>query len=275
MNVEGAIELPTLEPESKPPDVTQNAPSAPAAVDTRPPQPVSESDGGKTVRHGRADTNSTSGPNTDQTGDLTGAPESVSAPATSSAPRKRDSGAARLGAEKLPPTDFELATDPEEKSQGRSVVTWFLILLAFLAIPAQVLWFQFEVWSKDETFRPIYAQICSAIGCELPVRRDVSLIVARNSVLRDHPEVGRALIYDALLVNRAAFAQPYPLVELTLTSGSELVASRRFKPSEYLDGDVKEGDLMQPRTPVHVSLEIRNPGPERLNFRVRFLPDTL
>ena len=121
----------------------------------------------------------------------------------------------------------------------------------------------------------MYAQACELLGCELPIRRDVGLISARNSVLRDHPDVEDALIYDALLVNDAGFAQPFPLVELTLTSlRGHLVASRRFKPAEYLGGELDGSNMMPTRTPIHISLAIKDPGEAPLNFRVRFLPSS-
>ena len=101
----------------------------------------------------------------------------------------------------------------------------------------------------------------------------MGLIVAKNSVLRDHPQENNALIYDALLVNHAQFEQPFPYVELTLTTMSgHLIASRRFQPDEYLAGEARGVDMMQPRTPIHISLELQDPGEAPLNFQIRFLP---
>ena len=37
-----------------------------------------------------------------------------------------------------------------------------------------------------------------------------------------------------------------------------------------LRGETSPGDLLPPRTPVHVSLEIQDPGEQALNFEVRF-----
>ncbi len=160
----------------------------------------------------------------------------------------------------------------DERPQ-RGVGTWVVLAVALIALPAQVLWFQFDTWVKDETMRPVYAFICDVSGCELPLRRDVGLIVAKNSVLRDHPDQDEALIYDALLVNYAKYAQPYPFIELTLmTMGGQLIASRRFNPREYLGGEAADAKMMQPRTPIHISLEFKGPGQAPLNFQIRFLP---
>ncbi len=161
----------------------------------------------------------------------------------------------------------------EEEKPGRGLGTWLIVLLALTALPAQVLWFQYDDWVKDDTMRPVYGYLCDLLDCELPVRTDVSLIVAKNSVLRDHPDEPGGLIYDALLVNRASFAQPYPFVELTLTTmNGRVVATRRFKPTEYLAGEATNAQRMQPLTPVHISLALKDPGEAPLNFRIRFMP---
>ncbi len=97
------------------------------------------------------------------------------------------------------------------------------------------------------------------------------MIVAPNSVLREHPEVSEALIYDALLVNRAGYAQPFPVVELTLSSmQGELIAGRRFQPAEYLSSSLGNDAQMAPNTPVHISLEMQHPGQAPLNFAIQF-----
>ncbi|MEM7080223.1 MAG: DUF3426 domain-containing protein, partial [Pseudomonadota bacterium] len=154
-----------------------------------------------------------------------------------------------------------------EEPPRRSYFTYVLIVLAALVLPAQIAWLQFDSWSKDLRFRPYYAQACALLGCELPVMRDVGQIERREFHMRFHPDAEDALVFDILLVNRAPFAQPYPIIELVATTErGHLVAGRRFKPEEYLHGEVKAQSLMQPRTPTHVSLEIARPEHPNLEF---------
>ena len=165
----------------------------------------------------------------------------------------------------------ELLQDDEVPKRGWG--TWLVMLLAVIALPAQVLWFQYDDWVKDDTMRPVYAVICDVAGCELPVRRNVGLIVAKQSVLRDHPEQEGALIFDALLVNHASYPQSFPIVELSLINMDRfVVASGRFEPKEYLAGEALNAQLMDPRTPIHISLELKKPDQETPNFRIRFIP---
>ena len=66
-------------------------------------------------------------------------------------------------------------------------------------------------------------------------------------------------------------AQHFPDLELRFSSVSgALVAGRRFKPEEYLKGELKGAQTMPPSTPVQVSLEIADPGPDAVNYTLSF-----
>ena len=161
--------------------------------------------------------------------------------------------------------------DFDEPATKRPLVTYALIILALLVLPAQVLWFQYDLWIKDAQVRPIYQTLCDVWGCTLPPMKDVGQIVSRKSVSRPHPEDRDIRIVDVLMVNNASFAQPYPLIELTFTNvRGLLVAGRRYKPSEYLHGELANTNLMQPRTPIHISLQLADPGDNAQGFRVVF-----
>lgn len=170
-----------------------------------------------------------------------------------------------------PEPGLTLYQDEEETKPRRSLVTKSLIVLALIGLPVQVLWFQYDAWVRDLAYRPIYETICELADCVLPPMQDVSKIVSKKSFIRAHPERDEARIVDVLMVNNAEFAQPYPLIELVATNmQGQLVAGRRFKPAEYLQGDASADDLLAPRTPVHVSLEIQDPAEQALNFEIHF-----
>ncbi len=50
----------------------------------------------------------------------------------------------------------------------------------------------------------------------------------------------------------------------------QLLASRRFKPGEYLNGELKGQDEMPPQTPIHIALDILDPGPRAVNYSLSF-----
>ncbi|MFP3520115.1 DUF3426 domain-containing protein, partial [Pseudomonas sp. SIMBA_077] len=86
-------------------------------------------------------------------------------------------------------------------------------------------------------------------GCTVPSRVDIARIKSSNLVVRSHPEFSGALVVDAIIYNRAPFSQPFPLLELRFAYlNGHLIASRSFKPGEYLGGDLQDAAEMPPQT---------------------------
>jgi hypothetical protein len=57
------------------------------------------------------------------------------------------------------------------------------------------------------------------------------------------------------------------LSDLTTT----VVSQRRFTPAEYLNQQQGVFQLMKPGKPVHISLEVLDPGNDAVNFQFDFL----
>lgn len=153
----------------------------------------------------------------------------------------------------------------------RRPLVWAGIALGLVLLAAQVLWYRFDDWAKDPQWQAVYAPLCQVFGCELPQQRDRSLLETRNLAVRTHPTEPDALQVNAMIVNRADFPQPFPVLELRFTTvRGTLVAGRRFEPAEYLGGDAAGMDMMPPRTPVQIELTMDDPGPEAVNYFLRF-----
>jgi predicted Zn finger-like uncharacterized protein len=148
---------------------------------------------------------------------------------------------------------------------------WLLALLAASALIGQIVWWQREAFARDPVYRSYYLQLCEKVGCEVPVLKAVERINAQKVVVKSHPQRAGALVVDAVIINLAEFPQPFPVVELTFTTiNGTLAAGRRFKPSEYLAGELKNEVLMRTATPIRISLEIRDPGEHAVNYFVKF-----
>lgn len=160
---------------------------------------------------------------------------------------------------------------PQGIAWGR-VFGWGLLnLLAAGGLLAQYVAYNFDELARQERYRPWFEQLCPNIGCTLPSKVDIGQIRSSNLVVRSHPEFSGALIVDAILYNRAPFAQPFPLLEMRFADlGGQLVASRRFKPSEYLAGELAGQSEMPPQTPIHISLDILDPGTRAVNYSLSF-----
>lgn len=155
--------------------------------------------------------------------------------------------------------------------QKRDRTKWLwsgLSLLALLMLVGQLAWWQFDRLGRIEPYRSIYGQVCSLIGCELPGLTDRSRIRAYNLVVRDHPDTQNALMIDAILLNTARFDQPFPELVLEFSDlNDQLMAKRSFKPNEYLSGEMAGRETMPPNQPVHLTLELVDPGEQAVNYR--------
>lgn len=158
-----------------------------------------------------------------------------------------------------------------KKPWGRWIGWGLLNLLAAGALAGQYVTYHFEELARQDQYRPWFEQLCPEVGCSLPSKVDIEQIKSTNLVVRSHPDYMNALMVDAIIYNRAPFAQPFPLLELRFADiNGQLLASSRFKPSQYLGGELAGQAEMPPQTPIHVSLEINDPGAKAVNYSLSF-----
>jgi len=144
-----------------------------------------------------------------------------------------------------------------------------LSLLALVALVSQLAWFKFDYFSRVEPYRTAYTFLCPYLGCQVPTLVDTRQINAFNLVVREHPETAGALAVDVMIMNNAPFDQPYPDLVLMFTDLDETeVASRRFSPREYLGGEAAGSNLMPQKQPVHLTLDLVDPGERAVNYHI-------
>ncbi|MND86944.1 hypothetical protein D3C80_789270 [compost metagenome] len=154
---------------------------------------------------------------------------------------------------------------------GKRLLWIALVLLAAAALAGQYIWYHFDELARQDQYRPWFQQICPQVGCKVPSRVDIARIKSSNLVVRSHPDFNGALIVDAIIYNRAPFTQPFPLLELRFADlNGQLIASRRFKPGEYLSGELAGKGEMPSQVPIHIALDILDPGPKAVNYSLSF-----
>ena len=170
------------------------------------------------------------------------------------------------------PSIFERGKAQLDHFLGHAVALRVATLFAFVVLTGQILYWQFADWSKTETMRPVYSGLCTVLGCELPARRSLRDLQSRKLAVRSHPDKQGALLVDALIINEANFEQPFPVIELQFMDMSqEIVGAYRLEPVTYLDGELAGSDaLMAVRTPVHIDIDIPDPGPKAVNYQLQF-----
>lgn len=169
--------------------------------------------------------------------------------------------------------DLSAAVMTHEVSWARDAVWAMLTGVFLLLLGGQYLAYNFDTLAREESWRGVYAAACDALGCTLPESSDITRIQGANLVVRSHPSVAQALVVDAIVYNRAPFAQPFPRLELSFSDvRGNTIAGRVFEPAEYLGGELAGEDSMPPDTPVHLTLELVDPGPEAAGYAMRLLP---
>ncbi|KJH75946.1 DUF3426 domain-containing protein [Pseudomonas sp. ES3-33] len=170
-------------------------------------------------------------------------------------------------------TDDPLQLDWQKRRSpwGRRFIWMLLVALAALALGGQYVAYHFEELARQDQYRPWFQQLCPQIGCTVPSKVDIAKIKSSNLVVRSHPEFSGALVVDAIIYNRAPFSQPFPLLELRFADlNGHLIARRQFKPGEYLNGDLEGMAEMPPQTPIHIALDILDPGSKAVNYSLSF-----
>lgn len=133
----------------------------------------------------------------------------------------------------LPVPEFLVTARP----RSRYTLVWSLLsLLCLAALAGQaILYFRSEIVVLLPLTRSYLETACDTVGCEMGLPRRADLMSIESSDLQADSKRKGVIVLNALLRNRAPFAQEYPDLELTLTDqGDRAVIRRVLKPGEYL-----------------------------------------
>jgi predicted Zn finger-like uncharacterized protein len=144
-------------------------------------------------------------------------------------------------------------------------------LLLFCALLAQAAFASRAWWMNEPRLRPWLDAACLRFDCRLPPRLDLSQIALVSRDVRPHPSQPGALIISATMLNRASFAQPYPIVEITLSDLDEKrIAMRRVAPQDYLVDARALARGLAPNATATIDLEVMDPGRNAVAFEFKF-----
>lgn len=148
----------------------------------------------------------------------------------------------------------------------RHTFAWFMgALLMASMLCLQYAWFNRDELSQKILLRPYLEIMCEYAGCELPLMNDlgrgVHSIQIINSQVEPNPKEGNRLLARISIVNTAKYPQPFPFIELRLTSFDEkIIAMRKFKPEEYLSKTINMKKGIQAAEPLDIILDIVKPS---------------
>ena len=127
-------------------------------------------------------------------------------------------------------------------------------LLMFTLAAQGAMHFRSQLIAVSPALKPAFEQACDWFGCQVSLPRDAEMLSIEASSLEAGSGDAGFVTLNAALRNRAAHAQAYPLLELTLTDTQDaLVARRIFQPAEYLPPDA----AAQPGMPAEEEIDVR------------------
>jgi hypothetical protein len=135
----------------------------------------------------------------------------------------------------------------EVTPRTRYTVVWGLAaLLAFAALVGQLAhYYRTEIATLMPQTRPFLAEGCRVLDCELRLPRRPDLLSIESSDLQADNRRDGLIVLNAVIRNRAPFAQEHPALELTLTDAADKALVRRvLRPSEYMQA-AERGPLAQ------------------------------
>ena len=135
----------------------------------------------------------------------------------------------------------------------------------------QLAWAERDVLIRNPVAGGWLRGSCAVLGCALPLLAAPSRLRLIASNVQAHPSVPNALMISASVRNEAVFAQPYPVLTITLLDAQgRRLAMRRLQPAEYLDDLAILHRGLAPGASAVVVLEVEDPGDKAVAFEFGF-----
>ena len=169
-------------------------------------------------------------------------------------------------------SDNQLTTSAPAVSIKKTILYTTISLLLILLLGAQYVYNNRLEMASSPTTKPLVAVICKITGCEVKIKRNPDLIETLDKSIYNLPDSENILVIKATIKNKAAYPQPYPVVEILFSDINEnSLALRRFGPAEYLQDIPKHELLMPTEEAVHLQLQVADPGRNATSFRFNYL----
>ncbi|HEY0199166.1 MAG TPA: zinc-ribbon and DUF3426 domain-containing protein [Rhodanobacter sp.] len=144
-------------------------------------------------------------------------------------------------------------------------------LMLALLLCLQLAWAKRDMLIRDPMAGGWLRSACRTLGCELPLVASPDQIELLASNVQAHPSVAGALMISASVRNDAPFAQPYPVLAITLSNAQgKHLSMRRLQPREYLDDSAVLQRGLAPGESAVLLLEVQDPGDQAVAFEFGF-----
>lgn len=164
------------------------------------------------------------------------------------------------------------ANKQRKSASGERHWPWVVAgLVLLLGLGAQLAWAKRDLLIRDPIVGGWLREACSQLGCELPLIAAPQQLRLLASNVQAHPSVSGALMISASVRNDAIFAQPFPVLTVTLSDAQgQRIAMRRLQPREYLDDTTILRHGLAPGASAALLLEVEDPGDKAVAFEFGF-----
>ena len=155
----------------------------------------------------------------------------------------------------------------------RKFPTWaavsLAVILLMLAIAQTTYYMRTPISAHWPALKPYLVQTCNLLNCTVELPQLADQLEINDSDLQEDAEHLGLIHLSSTLINNAAFAQAYPLLELTLTDINDKPTLRRsFSPSEYLPKGTDVSKGIQAGEEIHIKLALTASGVPVAGYRV-------
>ena len=170
------------------------------------------------------------------------------------------------------PDDDGSEFQPKRRSWPWAIAA-FLLLLILLAQAAY--WFRVDLAARLPVLKPALLGYCGILKCAVPLPQHVDLIDIESSELQADPANENHITLNALLRNRASYAQSFPNLELTLNDPQDQPLARRlFTPADYLPPGENPGFGLLPNHELGLKLHLDTADLKPSGYRLVLLPNS-
>ncbi len=164
--------------------------------------------------------------------------------------------------------------DSSEPQPNRRTWPWTVsTLLLFLALLAQAAYFfRVDLAARVPGLKHSLISYCRILKCSIPLPQHTDLIGIESSELDADPANENQITLNALLRNRAPYAQAFPNLELTLNDSQDKpIARRMFIPANYLPPSENEAVGQLPNHELGIKLRLNTTGLKPSGYRLVLL----
>ena len=160
---------------------------------------------------------------------------------------------------------FDDAVEPDWRRRW----PWSMVAAALILLFAvQVVHSQRDELLRQANIGPLLARVYALIGMPIAAPTDLAAYELRQwGAATDATQPGRLLL-RASIVNRATYAQPYPLLRVALQDRfGTTIGAREIEPADYLPGSVATR-LLAPGQRTDAEIRLVDPGKDAVGFEM-------